>query len=172
MIDPSILRAMLAAGATAEMIVVAVEAAIQSDRARWRERKMSQRQYEKLGDKKKGPHTPKEKTTPLDNPTGYHPPRFQPPENLFFEEFWAVYPRKVAKGAARKAYRNALNRATVEEILAGAKRYSASKPEPQFTAHPATWLNADRWLDETKIVNFRNPTPRTWAEIKAEKAAT
>jgi len=65
-----------------------------------------------------------------------------------FSEFWDAYPRKVAKGDARKAYRNALKRATHAEILAGVKRYAASKPDPKFTKHPASWLNADCWLDE------------------------
>jgi hypothetical protein len=72
-------------------------------------------------------------------------PRLDEP---LFDEFWGVYPLKVGKGAARKAYRHALTRASSAEILAGAKRYAASKPEPKFTAHPTTWLNADRWLDE------------------------
>ena len=34
-------------------------------------------------------------------------------------------------------------------------RYAASRAgEPeQFTVHPATWLNADRWLDEASKPN-------------------
>jgi hypothetical protein len=55
--------------------------------------------------------------------------------------------------------------------LAGAERYAASKPEPQFTAHASTWLNADRWLDEDarKVIDFQMSAPRSWAEIKAER---
>ena len=64
-----------------------------------------------------------------------------------FVEFWSVYPRKEAKRAAVKAYRAALKRATAEDILKGAKRYAATRPEPRFTAMGATWLNADRWED-------------------------
>jgi hypothetical protein len=95
-----------------------------------------------------------------------------PSESLFFEEFWKVYPRRVGVGAARKAYRNALKRGTAEEILAGAKRYAASNPELEFTKHPSTWLNADCWLDEGKVIDFRTSAPqRTYAEIKAEREA-
>jgi hypothetical protein len=88
-----------------------------------------------------------------------------------FECFWNQYPLKKAKGAARKAYCNALKRASAEEIEAGARRYALTKPERQFTKHPATWLNADCWLDESeKVVAFRpGPAPRTWAEQKAER---
>jgi hypothetical protein len=95
-----------------------------------------------------------------------------PPGEPLFEDFWGVYPRKVGKGAARKAYRHALTRASHAEILAGAKRYAASKPDPEFTKHPTTWLNADCWLDEGKVLEFRtSPPQRSWAEIKAEREA-
>jgi hypothetical protein len=65
-----------------------------------------------------------------------------------FEKFWNTYPIKVGKGAAMKAWVKAIKRATPEIITEGAGRY-ASDPnrEPEFTAHPATWLNGDRWLD-------------------------
>jgi hypothetical protein len=93
----------------------------------------------------------------------------KPTESPLFEEFWKVYPRKVGKGEARKAWAGALKRATAEEIIAGAKRYAATKPDPEYTKHPGPWLNADRWLDEgTKVIEFAGPR-RTWAEIKAER---
>src|SRR5690606_38824648 len=68
-----------------------------------------------------------------------------------FDEFWSIYPRRVAKGAARKAWPNAVTAAGgVEPILAGARRYAAERDgeDPKFTAHPATWLNRESWADE------------------------
>lgn len=66
-----------------------------------------------------------------------------------FSEFWAVYPVHKGKRAAFLAFGRALKRAEHSEIIAGAQRY-ANDParKPDFTAHPATWLNQDRWLDE------------------------
>ena len=66
-----------------------------------------------------------------------------------FDEFWVVYPRKVGKQDAQRAYTRALKIATSEEIFEGAKRY-ASDPNrvDQFTAHPATWLNRGSWADQ------------------------
>lgn len=66
-----------------------------------------------------------------------------------FSEFWAVYPLHKGKRAAFLAFGRALKRAEHSEIIAGAQRY-ANDParKPDFTAHPATWLNQDRWLDE------------------------
>src|SRR5262249_23561120 len=61
------------------------------------------------------------------------------------------YPRRVARGAALKAYKQARTRgATAEELLDGAKRYASERAgqDPQYTKHPATWLRGLCWLDE------------------------
>lgn len=67
-----------------------------------------------------------------------------------FAEFWRLYPRKVGKQAALKAYRKALKTATVSAIVEGVGRYAADPnlPEPTFIPHPATWLNGGHWDDE------------------------
>lgn len=69
-----------------------------------------------------------------------------------FEVFWAVWPRKVAKPAAVKAFERAARRAAPESIVEGARRFAADpnlpgKGEERFIPHPATWLNEDRWND-------------------------
>jgi len=70
-----------------------------------------------------------------------------------FDEFWSAYPRRVGKGAARKAWAKALkNGADPDEVIWGARAYANSprraEADIQYTAHPATWLNAERWDDE------------------------
>ena len=69
-----------------------------------------------------------------------------------FSEFWDVYPRRVAKAAAMKAYRKALEQTPADEILDGARRYAAERAgeSDEFTAHPSTWLNQGRWADAPK----------------------
>lgn len=70
--------------------------------------------------------------------------------NDLFEEFWKTYPRRVGKTAARRAFVKAVaSGVTAETVIAGARAY-ADDPnrEPEFTAHPSTWLNAGRWDDE------------------------
>ena len=68
--------------------------------------------------------------------------------DLLFEEFWKTYPRKEAKGTARRAWLKAVRVAAPELIIAGALRYTNDpNREPSFTAHAATWLNGERWLD-------------------------
>jgi hypothetical protein len=68
-----------------------------------------------------------------------------------FERFWATFPRRVAKLDARKVFERAIKGGTDPlTILAGARRYAAARAaqDVKFTAHPATWLRAERWLDE------------------------
>lgn len=68
-----------------------------------------------------------------------------------FEKFWTIYPRKVGKGAAFKAWKKARKTASDEQIIAACNLYAVLRrtQDPQYTAHPATWLNQERWLDET-----------------------
>ena len=80
-----------------------------------------------------------------------------------FEAFWKAYPRRVGKGAARKAYEKAIKIATPDEIMAGLIRqlaYYATR-EQQFIPHPSTWLNGERWDDEPQIPQQR---PRTLSD--------
>lgn len=68
-----------------------------------------------------------------------------------FEEFWSLYPRKTAKGHAVKAWRAARKKAPTEVIMAGLQQQipGISNSDPKFIPHPATWLNGERWADET-----------------------
>lgn len=69
-----------------------------------------------------------------------------------FEQFWAVYPRRVGKGAAQKAWEKCVKglKADPQAIIEGAKTYAAAKrgTDLQYVAHPGTWLNQQRWLDD------------------------
>jgi hypothetical protein len=65
-----------------------------------------------------------------------------------FETFWKAYPRRTAKGPARVAFMKARKTASLAQLLAGIERYKVMKPTYADWAHPATWLNQERWLDE------------------------
>lgn len=66
-----------------------------------------------------------------------------------FEEFWTAFPRRVGKRIAHRAWLKAVERTSVEEVLAGAQRFATDPnlPEERFIPHPTTWLNRDGWLD-------------------------
>lgn len=71
------------------------------------------------------------------------------PLDAEFEDFWAAYPRRVGKFAARKAYQKARTMASAQDILDGVGRYLRAKPSYADFCFPATFLNQGRWLDET-----------------------
>ena len=88
----------------------------------------------------------------------YNPPLGEEPTDPF-EKFWKVYPKKKSKGAARKAFENALKKEGVTgDVLIDAvnrQRCGAqwTKDNGQFIPYPATWLNQERWEDEPDVDN-------------------
>ncbi len=68
-----------------------------------------------------------------------------PKRKTDFDAFWKLYPKKVAKGAARRAYVSAIRKVDHETIIDGLERY---RPAKGFICNPATWLNQERWSDE------------------------
>jgi len=69
---------------------------------------------------------------------------------IAFDEFWQLYPRKIGKLDAQRSYEKALTRATIDQIREAVKKFARAveKKDPQYVAHPATWLNQGRWDDE------------------------
>ena len=67
-----------------------------------------------------------------------------------FDAFWAVYPRKVGKGDAKKAF--AKVKAPVSVLISAVNTQKQSqqwlKDNGQYIPNPATWLNQGRWEDE------------------------
>lgn len=67
-----------------------------------------------------------------------------------FDAFWAVYPRKVAKPDARRAYTKARGKGqTLEALVALAKVHPSLHRKDRATIpYPATWLNQEPWDDD------------------------
>jgi hypothetical protein len=94
------------------------------------------------------------------------------PSDSEFNLFWAIYPRKEAKGAARTAFIKACKKASVDAIIEGAKRF-ASDPnrQPEFTAHASTWLNQERWTDDALPSRGGNMTRTETSVMRALEIA-
>lgn len=105
-----------------------------------------------------------------------------PPENTTrargdaaFARFWLAYPRKTAKGDARKAFDRAIrklcadpNRDPEQVLIGGLERAKASWVDAQFIPHPATWLNGERWDDEPETAKRSTPHERPHHDAKFE----
>ncbi len=70
-----------------------------------------------------------------------------------FERFWAVYPKKVGKGAAEKAFAKykpseELTERMIRAVEAAKRSAAWLREDGQYIPNPATWLNQRRWEDE------------------------
>ena len=104
----------------------------------------------------RGERTPSQ---PSRGPGGGNPADGRPAErgrdNLMerFERFWAAYPRRVAKGEARKAWRQlAPDDALTERICRALETARGTeqwrREAGRFIPHPATWLRREGWEDQ------------------------
>lgn len=68
-----------------------------------------------------------------------------------FDQFYNLYPRKVQKERAKKAFKK-LSNTTKKLAIEGLNKYIAywqkQNVDKEFVPHPATWLNGKSWEDE------------------------
>ena len=76
-----------------------------------------------------------------------------------FDTFWNLYPKKIAKADALKAWNKATKKKTADELIALTKAYSESKlPDMTYIPYPASWLNKE--LYESVEVQENKPLPK------------
>lgn len=83
-------------------------------------------------------------------------------ETQGFELFWSDYPRKEGKKAARKAWDKIRpGQDQLGQILNALRIQKRSdqwtRDGGQYIPHPATWLNGERWKDETVVPARASP---------------
>jgi hypothetical protein len=79
--------------------------------------------------------------------------------NKAFEEFWKLYPKKIAKADALKAWNKAIKTKTAEKLLELTKAYAEGKlPDQTYIPYPASWLN--KGLYESVEVAEAKPLPK------------
>jgi predicted transcriptional regulator len=73
-----------------------------------------------------------------------------------FDTFWLLYPKRIAKADALKAWNKAIKKKTADELIALTKAYSESKlPDMTYIPYPASWLNKE--LYESVEVQEKKP---------------
>ncbi len=100
------------------------------------------------------------------NPSGKTPTaRKRGGVSVSFDRFWSMYPRKVSKGAAERAFQTINpDEQLVGRMCAAIERAKTSdqwrKDGGQFIPHAATWLRAKGWEDEPAAQQA--PQDREW----------
>lgn len=84
-----------------------------------------------------------------------------------FERFWAKYPKKKGKEAARRAWRKLKPSLALCRVMSAALERDARGADWQrdggrYIPYPATWLNGRRWEDEEQVagVSAGSPPPK------------
>lgn len=78
-----------------------------------------------------------------------------------FDRLWQAYPNKTGKGAARKAFDKARDKAPLATMLAAIELQRGWRRwQEGFVPNPATWLNQERWADQPEeSANARRERP-------------
>lgn len=102
------------------------------------------------------------------------PAREEPQGPDGFERFWELYPRKEGKKAARKAWdRLKVGPDLMDQIMQSLHKQKTSdqwtRDGGQFIPHPATWLNGERWKDETVVPARASPVRAVTAQLYAQR---
>ena len=70
-----------------------------------------------------------------------------------FEQFWQIWPKRVAKADAEKAWHKLSFEQRSKALAALPSHISvwAERGDTQFIPYPATWIRGQRWEDEFSI---------------------
>jgi hypothetical protein len=82
-----------------------------------------------------------------------NPPIAPPKGGDVFESFWKIYPRKIGKGAALRAWSKLKEPKSTLALISDSLEWQIKSEQwtrdgGQFIPHPATYLNQRRWEDE------------------------
>ena len=80
-----------------------------------------------------------------------------------FEQFWALYPRKVAKAVARKAWARMTaqqHESALDALPNHIAYWKLKETSTEFIPHCSTFLNQERWEDELDMTvkEMKKPT--------------
>ena len=84
---------------------------------------------------------------------------------MSFEQFWSLYPRKIAKGAALKAWTRLTpmeQQQALEALPNHVKYWELKQTEKEYICHASTWLNQWRWMDELDLTPKKEKLDMSW----------
>lgn len=93
-----------------------------------------------------------------------------------FDQFWALYPRKIKKMDARKAWRTVRRRKVSSvHLINAARRHAAGwlveGKDPEFIPYPASWLRGEAYNDEPEAPARGGTSPPRGTRTRDDKRA-
>ena len=101
-----------------------------------------------------------------------------------FDRFYSLYPRKVQKERAKKAFKKLsekVKQIAIDKLQLHIDMWAKNDTKAEFIPHPASWINAKSWEDEIETAlpqkkvtekdkQLREAVKRTQERLEAEKA--
>jgi hypothetical protein len=92
-----------------------------------------------------------------------------------FDEFWKLYPTKVARRSCEDIWKRRKLDACADDAIAGVRRWQSSdRWQRGFIPNPATFLSQERWKDTPPAgepkkgeLRLRETTPQETADAQA-----
>ena len=133
-----------------------------------------EKEAEKENEKEERSKEVKDKETGEEKERENAPAREEPQDPDGFEQFWELYPRKEGKKAARKAWDKIKPGQELQMQIGNALRKQKTSDQwtregGQFIPHPATWLNGERWKDETVVPARASPGRAVSAQLYGQR---
>ena len=76
-----------------------------------------------------------------------------------FGDFWKTVPNKDGKKSAEKAFKTAIKKTNLENLITAYKAYiNLCEKQQRFRKNPSTWLNGECWNDESIQAELKKPT--------------
>jgi hypothetical protein len=71
-------------------------------------------------------------------------------DRVLFTDFWALYPKRIARKDAERAWDkiDASEHAALLLALVAWRRVWRQRDDDQYIPYPASWLRGERWTDE------------------------
>ena len=88
---------------------------------------------------------------------------------ILFSDFWTLYPKRVARKDAERAWAkiDAAEYPAILLALVAWRRVWRARDNDQFIPYPATWLNGERWTDELPAEYARTTAAHAPAKLLA-----
>ena len=90
-----------------------------------------------------------------------------------FADFWTLYPRRVARKEAERAWQRLSAAERIDATIAISKWRAVwvARGEMHYVPHASTWLNGARWDDELPNDAAPNHASHVMREVKTEPEA-
>lgn len=91
-------------------------------------------------------------------------------DKILFTDFWTLYPKRMARRDAERAWSkiDAAEHPAILLALVAWRRVWRQRDDDQYIPYPASWLRGERWTDELPVEYTRSHASHAPAKLPEE----